>query len=162
PGRVLIAEWISYLSARELYYCKDRIQATVYLVKALPIILLCNLCWQNRKYYRVNESTFWNHFREIHLPKLKMQLVVKCPICSMWFNNINTAKNHAKSNHSDVLKKKKKKNACVDFIDRTADKSKAINYKDKEWTVGVREVQCFANLTKPNDCFTCSLKPTQK
>ena len=47
-------------------------------------------------------------------------------------------------------------------IEYTADTSKEPDVKDPFWTTGLPEIQCFANLTPPWDCFTCSINSSQK
>ena len=101
-------------------------------------------------------------FREEHQEKLKEARVAKCPICLMWFNNVLSAKHHARYNHTDIITSCKQLNNVYEIIEKHADKSQAIDYKKQEYTTQLREVQCFAHISGHMDCFTCSIKPMQK
>ena len=102
------------------------------------------------------------HFREYHQDMLDKAKVARCTICWTWFNSIATAKTHLERNHYNILTNRKQIREHQDIIEQTADKSQIIDYRNKKYTTGLREVECFANITDPNDCFTCSIRPTQK
>ena len=104
---------------------------------------------------------FMIHFREMHQEKLQEAKVAKCPICLMWFNNILTAINHARYNHTDIITSCKLLSNVYKIIEQRANKSQAKNYQ-KRYTTQLREVQCFAHISGHMDCFTCSIKPTPK
>ena len=80
----------------------------------------------------------------------------------MWFNNVLSAKHHARYNHTDTITSCKQLNDVYEIIEKRADKSQAIEYKKQEYTTQLREVQCFAHISGHMDCFTCSIKLTQK
>ena len=106
----------------------------VKIVLAYPIILVCTLCKQSKKYVRLNHSTFMIHFREEHQEKLKEARVAKCPISLMWFNNVLSAKHHGRYNHTDIITSCKQLNDVYKIIEKRADKSQAKDYKKQEYT----------------------------
>ena len=69
--------------------------------------------------------------QEVHQEKLQEAKVAKCPIRLMCFNNMLTAKNHARYNHTDIITSHKLLN---EIIEQRTDKSKAIDYKKRKTT----------------------------
>ena len=146
---------------KDPYYSNTRQNEKVAIITALPIMLVCSLCAKLKKYIWVNHSTFMIHFWEYHQDLLDDTKVARCPVCWMWFNNIGTAKTHLENNHKNILSRKTIEEHKKE-IEQTAGPTKAIDYKNKQWTTGLWKVECFANITDPSNCFTCSIKPTQK
>ena len=47
-------------------------------------------------------------------------------------------------------------------VEENSDPSPDINWKDKKWTTELREVECFASISKDvKDCFTCPQRISQ-
>ena len=125
--------------------------------------LYCTLCIKRNKklYYRVNKSTFFEHYREMHQQKLKEYLVVQCPMCAKAFNSVKAAEVHLRRRHDNNLTRSIYKELC-EYIQKTANATAELKWLQPQWTTKLREVECFTSLThRVTDCFTCSHSATQ-
>ena len=52
----------------------------------------------------------------------------------MWFNNVLSAKHHARYNHTDIITSHKQLNDVYEIIEKRANKSQAKDYKKQEYT----------------------------
>ena len=50
----------------------------------------------------------------------------------MWFNNVLSAKHHARYNHTDIITSCKQLNDVYEIIEKRANKSQAIDYKKQD------------------------------
>ena len=154
----MIFEEHNWLRPSEDYNAKDSdswFKKIIPVLETNPIMLFCTICKQTNKktYVRINQETFMIHFRDKHHDKLDDAKVAKCPICSMWFNNIKTAQTHLDRNHNDVVLNRTEIKKNWDKIDNYGDKSYSIDLNEIQWTTQRRDAKMPGNYNSPHGLF---------